>query len=608
MTSERARESAPTTPARLDSWKQIAAYLNRDVRTVQRWEKSEGLPVHRHQHGSRGTVFAHPAEVDRWLEGRSTGGEAVPVEPAPRGPTPTPPPFDPPGSPRPAAVPRPRRAVALALLALLAVVALWQQGEDAGSGGVPSGAAVARLLVLPFTGIAADPLEETTGRALHEQLITELARLDPGRLTVIGRTSALRSEAAGLDAEALGETLGVDHVLEGAVRLREGELQVTARLVRAAGQGVVWSEDFSLDATDLPREEERVVGAVCARLGKRLLGLERAPSKDGGEDPEARASWLRGRYLWHKGTREGFRASLPHFEAALARDPLFVDAHVGLANAYALLGRYGAMPAHEAFPKARRAAARALELAPDSAEAHAALALVHFYYAWDFEAAAREFATALRLGPGLALTHHAYAHFLSCLGLHEEGLASAQRARALEPLWPLVLVDTAWFHYRARDYEEAAAESRRALQLEPGMSGAVECLVQSLEKLGDAEQAWEVLRAHLEAEALLAEVPGLEGADAAGSLAAVRRWKRAEIEALAQERFIPAHTLVFSLTDLGREDDVLIELAKAIKQRDRVALLTRVHPAFDGLRDEPRFQALVAEVGFPDDATALIAP
>ena len=594
MTSEVSPAAARTARERLDSWKQIASYLQRDVRTVQRWEKSEGLPIQRHQHGSRGTVFAYPDEIDVWLEGRTSGqepesaGQPVPVQESSPG----------------ASARRPAWVAPFFVLLVLVGVALWQFG---GAGeAAPTGAA--RVLVLPFSAVASDPLEETTGRALHEQLITDLAGLAPERLAVIGRTSALRYGATGLGLAEIGDALGVDHVLEGAIRRQEGALQVTARLVRATGQSVIWSGDFTLDVTDLAQDEDRMVREVCAAVADRVLEQQAPATSAGTDDPAARAAWLRGRYLWHKGTPEGFLASLPHFEEALEHDPDFVDAHVGLANAYNLLGRYGQLPAHEVFPKSREAATRALLLDPDSAEAHAAMALVHFYYEWDFEAAARAFHTSLQRGPGLALTHHAYAHFLSCLGLHELGLAHAQRARELEPLWPLVIVDTAWFHFRARDYEQAVAESRRALQLEPGMPGAVTCLVESLQQLGDPEAAWVEMRAYLDGRGLLAKIPGLAGEDPAGSLRAVRLWKRAEIERMAQQTFLSAHAQVFSLAGLGRDDELLTWLATALETRDRVALLTRVHPAFDSLRDDPRFQAVVDAVGFPSDPEALIAP
>ena len=583
---------SPRDAAKLDSWKQIAAYLGREVRTAQRWEKGEGLPVHRHQHGSRGTVFAYPSEIDAWLASRSEC-------PATTAMTATA------STPERSGGARWIRLNALAAAVAAVLVALWFSGRPGPAD--PSARNVSRLLVLPLEAIGADPLEETTGRILHEELIRSLAALDPERLSVIGRTSAMRYDATGLGLPELGASLGVDHVLEGSVRRREGKLQVVARLVRIEGESEVWSESYSLAEAELPRQEDRFAREVCQALALELLdhGDSAAPAPPN-EDPRARAAWQRGRYLWHKGTRKGFEASIPHYEEALEHDARYAPAHVGLASAYGLLGRYGAKPPREVFPKARAAAERALELDPDSAEAHSVLALVHFYYDWNFDAAAREFHTALRLGPELALTHHTYAHFLSCLGLHEEGLASARKARELEPLWPLVIADTAWFHYRARDFESAAAESRRALELEPGMSSAVHCLVESLRRMGEERAAWAEMRADLDARGLLARVPGIDGDDPRTALDNVRRWYRDEVERVAEERFVSIHSQVFSLTGLNRDDEVLEWLDASVETRDRVALLTLVHPAFDELREDPRFRTFVQNMGFPSDPARLL--
>lgn len=585
--SDTSSPHAPEVEVKLDSWKQIAAYLEREVRTVQRWEKSEGLPVHRHHHGSRGTVFAFRSEVDAWLASRSSqqGPEPSNTSVPPNQVSET----------IQRSGPGKRRALVGLVVALL-IASVWLAASS--GAGRESGAPGTRLLVLPLAAIGEDPLETTTGHGLHEELITGLARLAPERLSVIGRTSALRYGATGLSLAEIGDALGVEYVLEGSIRQREGALYVTSRLVRASEESEMWSANYSLDIEGLEQAERRVSRAICEALAIQLVGIDPTPPSNTTENSDAHAAWLRGRYLWHKGTHAGFSASLPHFEQALEHDNDFVEAHVGLANSYNLIGRYGRQPASEVFPRGKAAAQRALELDPNCAEAHAALAMVHFYYDWDFEAAAREFETALRLGPELALTHHTYAHFLSCMGLHEQGLAAVRRARELEPLWPLVIADTAWFHYRARDFTRGAEESRRALELEPGMASAVLCLVACLRRLDEVEAAWVEMRSYLDSAGLLAKIPGLEGGDPETALRNVRLWMRAEVERAAEAGYVSAHSQVFSLTELDRDEEVLSWLEESLVTRDRVALLTLVHPAFDDLRKDARFQAIVDQVGF----------
>jgi len=579
----------------LDSWKQIASHLNRDVRTAQRWEKQEGLPVHRHVHQSRGTVFAYTDEVDAWLRARTepaaplvAPGVAPAVAPAPA---------------------QPSRVILVAALVALPLIAftLWLVGR--GSGPAPLETTRSRLAILPFDslgeGLGAEAsAADATGSGLHEELISRMASLAPDRLAVIGRTSALRYAEAALSIAEIGAELSVDHVVEGSVRASGDGLRINVRLLRAREQDEVWSDSFDIAEPGVPDAERALCSAVAQALAGQLLDIERLRRSDGTQSSEARSAWLRGRYLWHKGQSDAIAASLEHFEAAIAADPEFAQAHVGLANAYNLLGRYGARPASDVYPQGKAAALRALELDPSSGEAHAALAMVAFYFDWDFDLAAKEFAEAVRLAPGVAFTHHVRGHFLSCLGRHEEALVSVRRARDLEPFWPLVVTDTAWFHFRAGRFEDAAEESRRALQLEPDNYSAARCLSDSLLQLGQAAEAWVAMRSWLDESGRLAEVPGANGAAPLEALRQTSLWEWSLIEARAENGYVSPHSRLFTLARLGRRDDVLDGLEAGVRERCRISLLLEVHPLLAEYREEPRFRELVATVGLPYSAPA----
>ena len=458
---------------RLESWKQVAAHVGRDARTAQRWEKTEGLPVHRHRHAKRDTVFAYPSELDAWLQ-RRTGQPA--------------------------------------------------EGSEA--------------LQPAVSSVGQGPVSVRT----------------PGHVPV--------HVPAGVPASVLGQA-----------RLRAWALVGFAVLTM-----LLW-------------------GVLLLRGGEEVVDASEPAVEDA-----VRLAGESGRLLLHQGGERGIRAALERFEDAVARAPRFAGAHAGLATAVAFTGRYGLVPAREAFPRARAAAERALELDPDDAEAHAALALVAFYHDHDLRAAAGAFGRALRLDPERALTHHAYAHFLSCLGLHEAAVQAAQRARDLEPLSSLIAVDTAWLLFRARDFEAALVECRRALALEPGQPSAVSCLAESFEQLGDSEAAWETLRTHGALEAFENGRASLEALAPERALQELRRLRREALERRARTQWVSGHARVFSLIGLGRDDELLDELERALEERDRVVVLTRVHPLFDGLRDHPRFRAVVEAVGFPSDA------
>ncbi len=580
---------------RLDSWKEIASHLDRDVRTAQRWEKTEGLPVHRHVHGQRGTVFAYRSEVDRWREKRTSPAGAQVMAGA---------------SDSPENDSKERSWGAALLVAVVAVAALTgarfliPSGDELPAAASPEDRL--RLLVLPFSSASGDFDEEPLRHGLLEELISRLAHAEPTRLSVIGRTSSLRFGTSGLGLAEMAERLAPIHVLEGSIRRSAGKLRVTVRLVRAREEDELWSQAFDVEERDLPGTEQRVARTVAEAVERELFGNSALSSSLDGERSAAYGAWLRGRYLGHKGTEAGYLSSLAHYREALDADPDFVPAHVGLAEAYGLLGRYGHMRASEAFPPAREAALAALELEPGAAGAHAVLGMVSFYFERDFESAAVEFQEALRLEPGIALTHHVYGHFLSCLGLHEEALREVQEAKSLEPLWPVVGADAAWFYYRARRFEDAARESREALALEPELYSATLCLVASLKRLGRHAEAWQTMRAHLDTLGLLAQVPGLDGGDPVDALYRVRTWSRERVEERARAGYVSPYSHVFSLTGLGRSGEVLDWLEEGIRTGDRITVLMKVHPSLDELRESARFRELLGSVGFPDDPQALI--
>ena len=578
----------PVDEPRLDSWKQIAAYLERKVRTVQRWEKSEGLPVHRHQHASRGTVFAYRSEIDDWLKertGRPEGTDGAPEAPA---------------APERALRRSRARRVLVGLAAVLVAAVVYRFTVA-----TPEAATRSRLLVLPFTAIVGDPVEESIGRALHEHLITSLAGLDAERLAVIGRTSALRYGSIRL--APIGRVVDVDHVLEGTIRRVEGTLLVTTRLVGSAREHEVWSDTFELGAIGDVGRERTLAREVCAAVGHELLGLGALPVPAPDVDPRAFDAWQRGRYLWHKGTHDGFAASLPLFEEALSTDPAFVAAHVGRANALVMLGRYGRRPADEVFPAAEAAATRALELDPRSAEAHAVLAMVRFYYDRDFARATASFRSAPRPRTGARADASRVRALPVVPRTARRGNARrAARARARAALAARArrhgLVPLSRARLRAGGGREPAGVAARTRTV-----GAAQCLAACLQRLGDDEAAWSELRGFLDRNGLLAEIPGIDGDDPATALRNVRVWSRGEVERAAASGFVSAHSQVFSLCGLERDDEVLDWLETGLEQRDRVVLLTLVHPAFDRFRGKPRFDAVLDAVGFPSDPRGLIA-
>jgi TolB-like protein/tetratricopeptide (TPR) repeat protein len=579
---------------RLDSWKEIAAHLNRQVRTVQRWEKTEGLPVHRHVHASRGTVFALRNELDDWLRAR-TAPAAVPAAV--------------PGSGPVDQANEPLRSWRTPGRMLLIGLALALIGLGLASSGIFRSSQPpekVRVVVLPFRTLGTEPIDAAVSTGFLEEVITHLARIEPERLAVIGRTSAMRFADTRRSPAEIGHELGVSYVLEGSLKRQADRLRVTTRLVSAGGEELIWSETFDLEVTDLFLAEQRVSQTVARSVGRELLGVAAPLTVTSPADPEAHDAWLRGRYLFHKGTRAGFLDSREHFEAALERSPNMVEAHVGLAHAHNLLGRFGHLAPADTFPAGKAAALRALEIDPHCAEAHASLALALFYFDWDFPAAAREFQRAIELAPGLALAHHWYAHFLSAMGLPDEAICEVRIAQELEPLWALITSDAAWFYYRARRFDEAIAASRRALDIEPTHGSAATCLAASLVRTGEETLAWSELRAFLESSGTLPHIPNIDEGGPDRSLETYWEWARAGSVAAAKQRYIAPVIHAFNASAAGNIEQALHWLEVGLESRDRGPLLTLIHPHFDPLRDDGRFQRIIEAVGFPADPAVLL--
>ena len=514
----------------------MASYLGREVRTAQRWEKQEGLPIHRHRHDRSGTVYAYRAELDAWLAGRRQEPEARPH----------------------------RRRLLLRVGAPL--VGLVILGAAARSWMAPPAAPVGRvrLAVLPFENLGAGDEHEFFADGLAEETIHQLGRLDPRRLAVIGRSSVARYRRAPADVARIGRELDVDYVLEGSLRRERDQVRVTLQLRHVHDQAVLWTDSYDRSLSEVLAVQAEIAKQVSRALGRRLGVALPAPAPAPlTAHPGALDAYLRGRYLWNRGTRRGFEESVRAFTRAVQLDGRFARAHAGLAAAHLVLGRYGQRPPKDTFPLAKASALAALRLDDGLAEAHTTLAGVLFFWEWDFDAAEAAYRRALELDPTSAGGHHGLAHFLSITGRHAEAIAAAQRAQTLEPLSAVVNSDAAWFYYRARRYDDALSECRRVLELEPGFASARICVVRVYEQQGRH-----------------------------------RRWRLEQLAARQREgRYVSPYSFAVLHTALGENDLAFRYLEEALAARDRAVLMLKVHPGFDPLRGDPRRDALLARVG-----------
>ena len=357
----------------LDSWKEIAAYLNRDMTTVQRWEKREGMPVHRHVHDKRGSVYALPEELDEWVRSRSPR-----VDEAEKKPEAETPPEAPNGQAIGHGATAGQRvrlwlAVAAALCLCVAVVGWFVFRHRATVAVEPR---IRSLAVLPLRNLSGDPAQEYLADGTTEALIGQLANIRD--LRVISHTSVMRFKDTQLSIPEIARTLGVDAVVEGSVMKEGDRIRVTAQLIHGATDQHFWSETYDREMRDALTLESELALAIGKKVEATVTGEEKQ-RLDAARPvaPEVYESYLMGRFLFRQGNRAAMEQSIPHFESALNQDPTFASAYVGLAESYTMLGTVLAgMPPQATRPKVTDYARKALALDPDLVEAHVALANV----------------------------------------------------------------------------------------------------------------------------------------------------------------------------------------------------------------------------------------
>ena len=586
---------------RLDSWKEIAAYLGRDVTTVQRWEKREGMPVHRHVHDKRGSVYALQAELDAWRKGRRERLEAEDGHAADERPSSSEPSAAIPsaGQTRQERAGRSRLLYALALGGSVAVVVLVM-GYMAITRSRATGAVQPRirsLAVLPLKNMSGDPGQDYLADGLTEAVIGRLSQIRD--LRVVSRTSVMRFKDTKTPVPQIAKALGVDAIVEGSV-IRDGDrIRVYAQLIRGATDAHFWSESYDRQLEDVLALESDVAQSIATKVQVSISGDEQkrlAASRP--IAPEVYESYLKGAFTFEKSdTKAEMEGSVPYFEDAIRRDPTFAPAYVGLATVYNELGTVlvGGPPA-ELRPKELSAARKAVELDPGLAEAHVLLA-DELQRQWHWAEAKDEYQRALELKPNDAEAHAAFAGWLLVQGRTDEAVAWAQRGRELDPL-AVSGVGIGWILFQSHRYDEALRELRSVLAARPDN-------VQGLWFLGFAliadNQPKEAIPALEKVVSMTGRSPGALGVLIRAYAHAGRRQDAlrllAEIQRRRKKGYVPAGALVNAYLGLGDNEQAFAWLEQAYKEQSNILQFLKVHPYFDPLRGDPRFADLVHRVG-----------
>ena len=472
-------------------------------------------------------------------------------------------------------------------------------GDRSPSSSAPTQAAstlVPSIAVLPFTDMSPEHDQDYFCEGMAEELISDLASLEGVR--VASRTAAFRFKGETLDVGEIGRRLRVGAILEGSVRKAGNRLRITVRMTSVSDSYPLWSERYDRTMEDVFAVQDEIARAVVDKLKVKLVG---GRDSDEGQplghrytgNVDAYQAYLRGRHCWNKRTREGFHEAIGYFQQAVDDDPLYPLPYSGLADTYNVFGYYNTMPPREAYPKAKAAAAKALEVDDRLAEAHASLGFARLFYDRDWADAEKELQRAIELNPSYASAHQWYGWLLFVQERFEEALVCIRRAQVLDPLSPVINDHLGYSLTLTGRHDEAVAQLHDTLKLNPTYPlahwrlGTVYVAQGKLEDAVDSYRAADELTQGRIALGYLGHALGAMG----------RRREAREVlerlQSLADERYISPLDRALVHAGLGEIDRTFECLDAAFA--DRVSDLSRLKllPWPDEIRVDPRFADLL---------------
>jgi TolB-like protein/DNA-binding winged helix-turn-helix (wHTH) protein/Tfp pilus assembly protein PilF len=491
-------------------------------------------------------------------------------------------------------------ASAAVALVLIAVYVIWPWRSRRSPAEQPGRIMIA---VLPFENFTGDPGQEYFSDGLTEEMISQLGDLDPGHLGVIARTSVMHYKHSQESIPQIGKDLGVQYVIEGSVRRDSERVRITAQLIQVKDQSHLWAREYDRELGHLLELQAGIAREVANEIEFSLSGrrpIEAARETTAPLEPksyEAYDLYLKGRYFWNKRTVEGFRQAADYFQQAVDKDPNYGRAYAGLADTFTLVSTWYIGPQSELVPKARTAAARALELDESLAEAHASLALIKENYDYDWPGAEKEFHRAIQLGPQYATAHQWYAEFLSWQGRFGEAFAESEQARQLDPLSLIIATDYASILYNSRQYDGAVKQCLSVLELDPNFHHARDLLIPSYLQLGRYDEAVDELNRWAARD---------QGPWAWASRATVysrlghteeARRQLVKIEQLPGSRADRTPALLIAYSGTGQKERVIELLQQASSEHSNAIVHIKVDPMYDPVRNDPRFKELLRRVG-----------
>jgi TolB-like protein/Flp pilus assembly protein TadD len=455
------------------------------------------------------------------------------------------------------------------------------------------------IAVLPFENLSGDPAQEYFADGMTEELVTNLGQISA--LRVISRTSVMRFKGSRRPLPEIARELGVDAIVEGTVARAGDHVRITANLIYAPTDRHLWAGSFDSELADVLVVQDKVASSVASVVRVKFISQQQVHHAGPRRvNPEAYQAYLQGRYYTGQWTEEGFKKAAASFRQAIDLDPTYAAAYQGLADAYGLAAMWGLQPSTEAYPLAKAAALKALDLDDGLAEAHAVLGQIKLVFDWDWSGAEQELKRAVALNLNGSTAHFYYGLFLTAMGRWDEAVRESRKALELDPLTPSTNVQVGWVLYYARRYDESIAQLRKTLELAPDFGYA------------NMELGWNYAQKRMYSEAVtechraVSLMPEdqvtLGGCGWVYALAGRRQDALSLLDRLRKvsaRSYLDPYNVAMLYDGLGDTNRTMEWLDRACRERSSSLYALRIELFSDRLRGDPRFRDLLRRMNFP---------
>jgi len=455
------------------------------------------------------------------------------------------------------------------------------------------------IAVLPLKNLSGNPTDDYFADGMTDELITNLAKISALRVT--SYTSVSKYKASSKPLPQVARELQVDAIVEGAVLRSGDQIRITAQLIYAPRDQHLWAEEYQRYLRDVLYLQREVARDIAQQVRVTLTPNEQNRLNTAGAvDPAAYESYLRGRSYWNQRSEASLHKAIEQFNKAIEIDPRYAPAYSGTADCYTTLGYLSYLDPLDAFPRARDAATKAIELDPSLAEAHASLAYYNLYHAWNWAESEMEFKRAIELNPNYATAHEWYSYYLLAMGRMEQAWTEVNRARELDPLSVVISTDVGFNYFYRHDYDGAISQLRQTLAVSPKfplahlwLGRAYQQKKMYAEAIDEFNKTDEALPGWVVTLAGTGNAYGESGHQAEAKQVLIR------LDQMSRGKYVTPYGVALVYAGLDDKDQAFAWLNKAYEGRNHWLVWLNRDPRWDGLRSDPRFADLKKRIGLP---------